>query len=70
MDNMPWLVATANNIRELVREGGDEAALLIGTYLNDVREVMGMNTYKMWLSSCDNFGLSDYRIRKLRKLAK
>jgi len=65
--NIGWLLVTVRNIRELVDNGGEESGFLIGCYLNDIIEVCGYPTYNNILELNNNFGMTEYKIRKHRK---
>lgn len=68
--DLRWLDRTAGDIKQLVEAGGAEAASLIGTYINDAREVAGRQQFKLWLAQHGNFGMSRVGMLRLRRSAK
>ena len=67
-----WADITADNIRETLADADTSIDIpyLVGTWLNDVREVKGREFFTAWLEQHEGFGLSDYKRQKWMRLNK
>jgi len=70
---LDWCDVTAEIIWGIIvdyPDDSDDANYLIGTYLNEVKEIVGLRYFSIWLASNEKFGLTDYKRLKLMRKAK